>query len=95
MSSSESTSDSETSYQSEDSDVNFIPGYVVIEDAGINNDGNIAEEESDDTDVSAYADEPLAGEAWLENYNREEQERLELEEKLTRRLNGSVDISEW
>ena len=51
MSSSESTSDSETSYQSEDSDVNFIPGYVVIEDAGINNDGNIAEEESDDTDV--------------------------------------------
>ena len=94
MSSSESTSDSETSYQSDDSDINFIPGYVVIKDAGINNDGNIQHDDSEDSYAGACAEEPLADEAWLENFNREEQERVEVEEKLTRRLNGVIEISE-
>lgn len=95
MSSSESTSDSETSYQSDDSEINFIPGYVIIEDAGINNDGNIHHDDSEDSYAGAYAEEPLADEAWLENYNREEQERLVIEEKLVRRLNNETEISEW
>ena len=34
----------------------------------------------------AYREEPLAGEEWLESYNRQENERLELKEKLERRL---------
>ncbi|CAB3986906.1 Hypothetical predicted protein [Paramuricea clavata] len=38
----------------------------------------------------AYADEPLADEAWLETYHKEEQERLEVEEKLVKKLSGSV-----
>ena len=97
MSSSESDN-SDTSYQSDDSDVNFIPEYV-IEDAELN-DGNREysidpELEDDGCSGIAYADEPLADEAWLETYHKEEQERLEVEEKLGKRLNGSVDISEW
>lgn len=85
MSSSKSTSDSETSYQSDDSDVNFIPGYVVIEDVRINNNGNIPYKDSGDSYSGfAYPEEPLADEAWLENYNREEQERFEVEENSLR-----------
>ena len=43
----------------------------------------------------AYREEPLADQEWLENYKRQENERLELKEKLERRLDGSVQISEW
>ena len=97
MSSSESDN-SDISYQTDDSDVNFIPEYV-IEDAELN-DGNrpysVAPElEEDGCSGIAYADEPLADEAWLEEYRKEEQERLAAEEKLGNRLNGSTDIKEW
>ena len=44
--------------------------------------------------LGTYADEPLANEEWLENYNRQERERLELIEKLRKRLDGSVKVSE-
>jgi hypothetical protein len=43
----------------------------------------------------AYADEPLADEEWLANYNKQEKERLEIEKKLCKRLDGSVQLSEW
>ena len=45
--------------------------------------------------MGAFAHEPLANEEWLENYHRQERERLELEEKLRNRLDGSVEVSEW
>jgi hypothetical protein len=78
MSSSESDN-SDTSYQSDDSDVNFIPEYV-IEDSELN-DGNCEysidpELEDDGGSGIAYADEPLADEVWLETYHKEEQERF-------------------
>ena len=43
---------------------------------------------SDDEDFAglAYADVTLADEAWLENYNGEEQERLEEEEKFKQQI---------
>ena len=47
----------------------FLLGYVVIEDAGINNDGNIQHDNSEDSYAGAYAEKPLADEVWLENYN--------------------------
>ncbi|CAB3983050.1 neurofibromin isoform X4 [Paramuricea clavata] len=75
--------DSEESYQTDDSDINFIPG---------SDDGSSVEE---DNAGLAYADEPLADDEWLQNYNRQERERLELQEKLGRRLDGSVEVSEW
>jgi hypothetical protein len=52
-------------------------------------------DEEDDNAGLAYADEPLADDEWLQNYNRQETERLEQEEKLRSRLDGSVEVSEW
>ena len=45
--------------------------------------------------MGAYVDEPLANKEWLENYNRQERKHLEPEEKLRKRLDGSVDMSKW
>lgn len=86
--------ESEDSYQSDDSDINFIPGYI-IENSELNENlsDNSGEEES--TAGMAYREEPLADEEWLANYNRQENERLKLKEKLGRRLDGSVQLNEW
>ena len=89
--SSDHETDSEVSDQTDDSDINFIPGYIV-ECPEHENSSSSDQEESN---MGAYADEPMADEEWLENYNRQERERLELEEKLRKRLDGSVEVSEW
>ena len=95
MSSSET--DSEVSYQSDDSNFNFILQHM-IEDVELEVENHHEPHpNSDDKDSYglAYADEPLADEPWLQNYNREEQERLEEEEKFNNRLNGLVEFGEW
>ncbi|CAB4009796.1 Hypothetical predicted protein [Paramuricea clavata] len=89
MSGQESDSASSCQY-SDDSDINFIPGYIM-EDAQAKKDCDSDEGCS----CFAYAEEPLADEAWLETYHREEQQRLKAEEQFTKRLNCSVEISEW
>ena len=86
--------DSEDSCLSDDSDINFIPGYIM-------ENSELVKNSDDDSSVEelnvglAYADEPLADEEWLANYNRQEKERLEIVEKLCKRLDGSVQLSEW
>ena len=91
--SSDHETDSEMSYQTDDSDINFIPGYITEcpERENSSNDSS----DQDESNLGAYVDEPLANEEWLENYNRQERERLELIEKLRKRLDGSVKVSEW
>ena len=91
--SSDHETDSEMSYQTDDSDINFIPGYIMEcpERENSSNDSS----DQDESNLGAYVDEPLANEEWLENYNRQERERLELIEKLRKRLDGSVKVSEW
>ena len=89
--SSDHETDSEVSYQTDDSDINFFLGYIV-ECPERENSSSSDQEESN---IGAYADEPMADKEWLENYNRQERERLELEEKLRKRLDGSVEVSEW
>ena len=42
-----------------------------------------------------YADEPLAEEEWIQNYEGGENERIEAEIKFRRRFDGSDNISEW
>ncbi len=86
--------DSEDSYQSDDSDINFIPGYIM-ECPELQNSSNDSSDQDENNLGLAYVDEPLASEEWLESYNRQERERLELEEKLGKRLDGSVEVSEW
>ena len=91
--SSDHETDSEMSYQTDDSDINFIPGYIMEcpERENSSNDSS----DQDESNLGAYVDEPLANEEWLENYNRQEREHLELIEKLRKRLDGSVKVSEW
>ena len=83
----------EGSYMTNDSDRNCIPGYI-IETA----EGNVtSNDDSDDCIVIglAYADKPLAYEQWLDDYNKQEKERLDRLEMLQKCLNGSVNVSEW
>ena len=89
--SSDHETDSEVSDQTDDSDINFIPGYIME----CPERGNSSSSDQEESNMGAYADEPMADEEWLENYNRQERERLELEEKLRKRLDGSVEVSEW
>ena len=96
-------SDSDNSYQSDDSEYNIIPGYAMINDVECENqaaNSDAGHETSSDDDKDsvcgiAYADEPLADEEWLNKYHKEENERLEAEEKFLRRFDGSLEISEW
>ena len=77
----------EESYQSDDPDTNIIPGYIIQNSESVE---NVSDNSSKDESAAgmAYREEPLAGQEWLENYNRQENERLELKEKLERRLDG-------
>ncbi|XP_028416038.1 uncharacterized protein LOC114539600 [Dendronephthya gigantea] len=50
---------------------------------------------TNDGDFEAYGNEPLADEAWLQNYAREtEQERRQIEE-YTQRLQSEVPVNSW
>ncbi|KAK3741508.1 hypothetical protein QZH41_012597 [Actinostola sp. cb2023] len=101
MSSSESSL--ESSNNSEYTDSEF---ELEIEDIiqTINNNTVQSQRESETTsednndttnlDAFAYSDEPLAGEEWIAEYNRQEKETEELEENLTRRLDGTTPTSE-
>ena len=90
--SSDNETDSAESYQTDDSDINFIPGYIMECPKRENSSSDSSEDENN---MGAYVDEPLANKEWLENYHRQERERLELEEKLRNRLDGSVKVSKW
>lgn len=86
-------SNSYSSYQSDDSDVNFIPGYVVLEDFE-----QCSKREVDDDENLpglAYSEEPLADEEWIQSYQQAENERIEFEERLCKKFDGSVEISGW
>ncbi|XP_065058641.1 uncharacterized protein LOC135686047, partial [Rhopilema esculentum] len=45
--------------------------------------------------VVPYSDEPLADEAWLEEYRREKEEEQREEEELKKRLDGSTKLKSW
>ena len=88
-----SSSESEMSFDSDDSDMNFIP-EVEIDNAWQR---AAVREESDSShdEDNLFADEPLADEAWTARYKLELRANEELEIKLNGRLDGSVAVSEW
>ena len=53
-----------------------------------------SEYENDD-DIEAYADEPLADEEWLEEYNKKQENDKKEIQKLTRRKDGVEPTSSW
>ena len=63
--SSDHETDSEVSYQTDDSNINFIPGYI-LECPERENSSNDSSDQYE-SNMGAYVDEPLANEEWLEN----------------------------
>ena len=91
-------SDFDNSSQSDDSEYNFISGYILPKDDA--ECGDQAAEGSSDDDNSvcdgiAYAGEPLADEKWLKQYQKEENERREVELQFLKRIDGSLEVSKW
>ena len=82
----------DTSSDSEDSEIEYVPDYE-IEDECSSSQGLNSEDE--DGDLEAYADEPLAGEEWLEKYEAEKKEEEKLEKELKDRFDGTTEIKEW
>ena len=88
-----SASESETSFDSDDSDINFIP-EVEIENAQKR--AAVWEESNSSSDEdNSFADELLADEAWTARYEQELKANEELEIKHNGGLHGSVAVSEW
>lgn len=76
-----------------DSDVNFIPGYAVDIEDEVNL--SSSEDESSESIVKPYEDEPIADENWIANYN----EQMRVEEDHLRwlqiRLEGLDKVNDW
>ena len=81
----ESEADSDNSLSQEEVD--------EIEDEGMNFEE--ANSHARDDYLEPYVDEPLADEVWLQNYQKEQTKKLELEDELKRRLENRVQISNW
>jgi len=88
----------ETTFNSDDSEINFITGYEV-EDEGhsfrVSPRSPKTSSDSNDDDDNAYADEPLADAEWLGRYQEEMKANEELERSLKDRLQGKVERKEW
>lgn len=86
-----SSSESEINFDSDYSDINFIP-EVEIEHtrqrAAVREESNSSSDED-----NLFADEPLADEAWTASYEKELKANEEPKIKLHGRLDGSVAVS--
>ena len=74
-------SDTDSSYQSDHSDINFIPGIIEIEDSEAHKCSKRALKRARKEDVEnmpglAYSEEPLADEEWTKTYQQGQNERI-------------------
>ena len=91
------SSDLETSFDSDDSEINFIAGYELEDERHSCRVSPRSQETSSDSsdDDTAYTDEPLADTEWTEKYQKEMKANEELERSLKDRLQGNVELKEW
>ena len=91
------SSDLETSFDSDDSEINFIAGYEREDEGHSSRVSPRSPETSSDSsdDDAAYTDEPLADVEWIEKYQEEMKANEELERSLKDRLQGNVELKEW
>lgn len=94
---SSSSSDTESgSYQTDDSDWNYIPGPYEIKkrsEATANVDDQTTDD--DELELGPYGNEPVADEEWLANYREKKQTYDERLEELKRRLDGAEKLDKW
>ena len=82
-----SDSSSQSSSDCEDCSSDFD---MEVEESGGERESQVSREE-----IHAYADEPLADEEWLKNYEREGEENKKLEQALQARLDGTEQVGSW
>ena len=89
---SSSESNSESICDSEDSQASSESNFdIELEDEECESRVSHCESSED----MAYADEPLADEEWLKNYEKKEEENKRLEQEHQARLDGTVQVESW
>ncbi|XP_074634748.1 uncharacterized protein LOC141893248 isoform X2 [Acropora palmata] len=95
----ESDCNSDCSYDTDDSEYNFIPGHVNIDDIKVEDDENfslgVEEAEPDPENYKPYEDEPIATEEWLSEYKKRQETQVEFERKLQDRYDGKHLVNSW
>ena len=87
----------ETSCDSNDSEIDFIPGFVNIkvEEAMLGKEDVVAQTELDPDKYKLYEDEPIASEEWVSEYKKRRERQLEFEWKLQDRYDGKQVVNSW
>lgn len=88
----ENASGTESEQTDESSQDEFESIEVEVTDGG---DVGASHAAYEDDSFEPYTDEPLADEDWLANYRKEQEEKTELEENLTKRLDNRVRVGNW
>ncbi|XP_020608734.1 uncharacterized protein LOC110047329 [Orbicella faveolata] len=95
---SDGNSNSERSYNSDDSEYNFIPGHVNIGDIEVQDDENLGEEhvsQPDPDNYKPYEDEPIATEGLLSEYKKRQKTQVEFKRKLQDCYDGKQLLNFW
>ena len=94
---SESDSYSERSYDSDDSEINYIPCYenTEVEEATLGEVNAASLTELDADTYRPYEDEPIATEEWVCEYQRKQETQAEFERKLQNRYEGKEPVNSW
>jgi len=95
---SDGNSNSERSYNSDDSEYNFIPGHVNIGDIEVQDDENLGEEhvsQPDPDNYKPYEDEPIATEGLLSEYKKRQKTQVEFKQKLQDCYDGKQLLNFW
>ena len=93
-----SNTDSENSFEYEDSDGCYVSEYDIAFEHGDLNDTRVTPskgEESLDSLDQIYADEPIADEDWMKAYEKEQEKNAKLVRMLEERLNGTTRVDVW
>ena len=95
------SSESELSFESDDSNSNYIPGYVqveveeTVEQLDAEKKTLPSDSSSDNEEQGPYAEEPLADDDWLEQYNRDRERTENRNRELEDWLNGITPVDTW
>ena len=88
---SNSSSCSDISVASDDSEWNYIPGYLVIETENPTQ----SEDKDGDEVLEPYNDEPLADKEWTKEYKKRLAEKEKRDKMLNSRLEGVKPAENW
>ena len=92
------SSDSELSYDTDDSEYNFIPGILDLryfEEEDENEPGETDIVEKTVESIEPYSDEPLADEEWLKEYRKKKDMEDKLRNELKKRIDGEDPCRNW